>query len=323
VQPKPQAELPTAPSPAEASKVSDADIMEDLQSILSGKKVFDPVTKQTVDKDKLGARPEEPVKNAAPERPVPEAKNEQAIFDRIAQSMEYANRFDLGSIELESRFADFDRMSDLQQKGVAKKYSAKSGSTSKYDPGVKVDSSDFIMDLDRIHTKRAENESALEEPAVSFSETLLPEIENLHLAETARKAAYALKQKHPSVIFTSGRRDKQGQAHAMAGNVVLNRKWIEQTYAASSVRDACQKWVDDNPEKKTAAEIEQGLLEVMNGFSDADLGHLSGHLSGMAFDVQPVTEGGEEIKASIRALPGLQKFLEKEGGLVRWHAQFQ
>ena len=54
----------------------------------------------------------------------------------------------------------------------------------------------------------------------------------------------------------------------------------------------------------------------------AELGSFSRHLSGLAFDVQPVTEDADAIKKSIRALAGLDKFLEMEGGLVRWHAQF-
>ena len=50
---------------------------------------------------------------------------------------------------------------------------------------------------------------------------------------------------------------------------------------------------------------------------------MSKHFSGEAFDVQPVPGSkGEAIKAAIRKLPGLVKFLEAEGGLVRWHAQF-
>lgn len=32
--------------------------------------------------------------------------------------------------------------------------------------------------------------------------------------------------------------------------------------------------------------------------------------------------GADQIKKAIRGLPGLGLFLEKEGGLVRWHAQF-
>ena len=149
-----------------------------------------------------------------------------------------------------------------------------------------------------------------------------PVIEALDLRGNARSGAYALKKAHPSVKFTSGRRNKEDQARAMASNVVHNRKWIEDTYVSTTISKDCQKWVDDNPDKKTQDEIAAGLLSVMNAASDADLGKLSKHLSGDAFDVQPVETNADAIKKTIRGLPGLDKFLEKEGGLVRWHAQF-
>src|SRR5688572_8151237 len=149
-----------------------------------------------------------------------------------------------------------------------------------------------------------------------------PDIEALKLRGTARKAAYALKKKHPSVKFTSGRRNKEDQARAMASNVVLNRNWIEQTYASSAVSRACQKWVDKNPDQKTKDEIQAGLLSILNDATDAQLALLSKHLSGDAFDVQPVEIDAAAIKKTIRRLKGLDRFLEKEGGLIRWHAQF-
>jgi hypothetical protein len=150
-----------------------------------------------------------------------------------------------------------------------------------------------------------------------------PEIESLHLAPTARSAAYALKKAHPGIKFTSGRRGKEDQARAMASNVVKNRKWIEETYMSSPLRTKCQNWVDHHPDKKNQSEIQQGLLSVFNASNDNDLGKFSKHLSGMAFDVQPVQANAEKIKQTIRSLAGLDKFLEKEGGLVRWHAQFK
>jgi hypothetical protein len=159
-------------------------------------------------------------------------------------------------------------------------------------------------------------------PATGGTATTDPDIEALDLADTAKKAAYELKKAQPTVTFTSGRRDKAGQASAMASNVVKNRTWIQETYATSVASTACQKWVDDNKDKTTAKDISQGLLGVLNGLTDAQLGALSKHLSGEAFDVQPVTEKADEIKTSIRGLTGLSKFLEMEGGLVRWHAQF-
>ena len=148
-------------------------------------------------------------------------------------------------------------------------------------------------------------------------------IEALDLAPVAKAAAYALKLQHPEVVFTSGRRDKFGQARAMASNVVRNRKWIVQTYKASDIRTACQRWVDDHPEATTRDQIQDGLLSVFNSVTDEQLGGLSKHLSGNAFDVQPVQHGAEAIKAAIRGLKGLDLFLEREGGLERWHAQFK
>jgi hypothetical protein len=149
-----------------------------------------------------------------------------------------------------------------------------------------------------------------------------PEIEALDLSDVAKKAAYELKKKHPSVHFTSGRRDKQEQAHAMAANVVLNRNWIKETYVPSAARDACQKWVDQHKDETTTDKIAAGLKKVLDGLTDTELARLSKHLSGDAFDVQPVEKDADKIKQTIRSLPGLDKFLEKEGGLVRWHAQF-
>jgi hypothetical protein len=159
-------------------------------------------------------------------------------------------------------------------------------------------------------------------PAAGGAPETDPDIEALDLTGDARKGAYALKKAHPSVTFTSGRRDKEDQARAMASNVIENRKWIEETYASSKASKACQKWVDDNPDKKTKDEIQEGLLGVLNDLTDAQLALLSKHLSGQAFDVQPVETDADAIKKTIRDLKGLDRFLEKEGGLVRWHAQF-
>ena len=151
-----------------------------------------------------------------------------------------------------------------------------------------------------------------------------PSIEALNLNETAKNAAYDLKAKHPGIVFTSGRRDKKDQARAMASNVVKNRKWIAQTYKATPISAACQKWVDDNPQSKSADAIEAGLLSVITQFDDSELRKLSKHLSGDAFDVQPVSANANQIIADMNALADASggKFLSKEGGLVRWHIQF-
>lgn len=145
-------------------------------------------------------------------------------------------------------------------------------------------------------------------------------IDELDLEPIAKNAATILHNKYPQLEFTSGRRSVFQQAHAMAGNVVLNRKWIGQTYIAGA---KLQAWIDKNPKARTVDAITAGLEQVMKAMPEAELTKISRHLTGRAFDVRPVTANAAAIKADIRKLPGLHKFLEKEGGLVRWHAQFQ
>lgn len=161
-------------------------------------------------------------------------------------------------------------------------------------------------------------------PAATAGEAAVDaDIHQLDLTGSARNAAIILRARFPFIRFTSGRRNRQAQASAMAVNVHRNRHWIEQTYRASAVRDACQHWIDGHPEADTVETLAAGLCTVLNTCSDEALSGFSRHLSGWAFDVQPVmTADGDIIKDFIRKLPGLDKFLESEGGLIRWHAQF-
>lgn len=147
---------------------------------------------------------------------------------------------------------------------------------------------------------------------------------SLGLVDYAQAAADALRAEFPDLVFTSGRRDSKAQARAMAGNVVRNRRWIVETYTASPQRAQLQRWVDEHPEARTAAQIGAGLEAVMADWSDAQKARLSRHFSGQAFDIHPVAGAqGTRIKAAIRRLPHLRKFLENEGGLVIWHADFE
>jgi hypothetical protein len=151
-------------------------------------------------------------------------------------------------------------------------------------------------------------------------------VDDLNLNEPARTAAQRLLDACPYTVFTSGRRTIEAQAHAVATNLVqAGRKWMLSVYVQSAARDACQQWVDNNPQVGTVDELAAGLTTVLSGFDDEALSHFSKHLGGNAFDVQPVSgTNGLRIKATLRQivteLGGT--FLEKEGGLVRWHAQF-
>lgn len=160
----------------------------------------------------------------------------------------------------------------------------------------------------------------LEEPTIEA----FASVDDLDLAASAKAGAQKLQEQFPNdVKFTSGRRSIERQASAMAPNVVKNRQWIEQTYKISPQRAALQKWVDDNLGATTAAAIAVGLQGVMNSWTDAQQRNFSRHMTGDAFDVQPVAGSqGEKIKEAISKLPKLNWHTFQEGGLEIWHAQF-
>lgn len=171
------------------------------------------------------------------------------------------------------------------------------------------------VDIQRAEAKSSSSPAVAEDAAIA----------SLDLAPKVKEAANKLKEKHPDIVFTSGRRSVAEQASAMASNIVTSsdRKWIEQTYAKSDARDKLQEWVNKNPDAKTKDKIALGLETTMNAMSDSERGRISKHLSGEAFDIQPREKDAETIKNDIKALSGITQFLDTEGGLVRWHAQFK
>lgn len=153
-------------------------------------------------------------------------------------------------------------------------------------------------------------------------------IEQLQLSPIAKEAARILQQHHPDVVFTSGRRNLLEQAQAMAKNIVIGqrRDWIRKTYLHGY---PLQSWIDEHPEAVTVVDVTDGLYGVMLNMDTPFLARLSKHFTGDAFDVQPIldrdglpTADGFRVIEAIKHLPGLEKFLQKEGGLTRWHAQF-
>src|ERR1043166_2121023 len=134
-------------------------------------------------------------------------------------------------------------------------------------------------------------------------------IDELQLEPEAKAAAKALKDKHPSLEFTSGRRSIHQQAHAMAANIVAfhDRQWIGKTYITGA---KLQHWIDAHPHAVTVDQITAGLEATMNAMSQTDQLKISKHLTGRAFDIRPVVENADAIVADIKALPGLRKFLK-------------
>lgn len=150
-------------------------------------------------------------------------------------------------------------------------------------------------------------------------------IEEMDLIEPALSAAQELQRRFPAVVFTSGRRTLEQQAHAMATNIaVAGRDWVTRTYRPSPPRAACEDWLERNPSVKDIAGIAAGLLSALRIVPVAELGLLSSHLGGLAFDIQPMAgPTGAAVLAACRGLAGLERLLTNEGGLVRWHLQFR
>ncbi len=146
----------------------------------------------------------------------------------------------------------------------------------------------------------------------------------LDLEANAQAAVDKLVEKYgQTVSFISGRRTPAGQGGAMAPHIVNDRQWIKKTYIDVEIANELQGWVDNHPEATTAAQIAAGLGGIITPWDTAKRRRLSWHLTGEAFDMKPVAgQQGADIIAYLKTLPHYNKFLDKEGGDIVWHAQF-
>ncbi len=145
-------------------EIADDDFMSDLKSILNSQKVYDPFSKKTIDKSSLPAqKPWSQEKSRTNEVGGEELnplyqKNEHEIFDRIAQSMSYANAYDLGSVALEKRFREFDEIMEIEENNKKKGKEIGPSAALRYEDdriiGTEPPSNeDFIEDLNIITNK--------------------------------------------------------------------------------------------------------------------------------------------------------------------------
>jgi len=148
-------------------------------------------------------------------------------------------------------------------------------------------------------------------------------IQEMQLHPVMHRYATELQTLHPSVVYTSGRRDLQQQAHAMACNVVSNRQWISRTYRQAA---ALQTAVDYHPGSVTVPQLELLLLNTMQRMGPEELARVSDHLSGLAVDLAAMedytgqlTPEGQAVHGWIFACPDTKWFTTREGGLTRWH----
>lgn len=146
-EPQPRPTPPASEAASESQSTDDA-FIEDMKAILSGQMVYDPRSKATVSPKQLDASGDSRSPSAPPAGP----SGSDAIFERIAQSMQYANGYDLGTVELENRFADFDRVAELKHQAAADK-KAQAATPAQVDrPAPSVGSAEFLQDMDAIHS---------------------------------------------------------------------------------------------------------------------------------------------------------------------------
>ncbi|HVI43988.1 MAG TPA: M15 family metallopeptidase [Chitinophaga sp.] len=139
------------------------EIVSDLQAILSGKKVYDAQSKSMVSRDELGKAQsvsDNGNSNGHTAGNDPGAKNEHAIFDRIAQNMKFANAYNLGTIqvdteELNNRFNEFDRVQEAPPSRPSSSPKNTSNTVTaapqKMSEQEDFDPAEFMHDLDEIH----------------------------------------------------------------------------------------------------------------------------------------------------------------------------
>lgn len=99
---------------AKPYEASDEEFARDIGAILQGQKVYNAEQKKAIDRGGAGVAPKkESDFQAKPGTPAGDmldpGKNEHMIFEKIAQSMAFANSYDLGAIALSQKFDLMDQ----------------------------------------------------------------------------------------------------------------------------------------------------------------------------------------------------------------------
>ena len=159
-------------------------------------------------------------------------------------------------------------------------------------------------------------------------------IEQMHLSPNARRAAQLVLAAHPTVLFTSGRRDVRDQARAMAENTIrYGTDWLGQTYKNQAMVQALVTWTHTHLDSAASVPLmTEGFYQTLVSDQAGQLTQFP-HVRGDAFDIQcPRFASGQideqtvsAIRRTIETLPnelGLQLILTKEGSHRVIHAQF-
>jgi hypothetical protein len=159
-------------------------------------------------------------------------------------------------------------------------------------------------------------------------------IKEMQLSTNAHRAAQLVLSHHPTVVFTSGRRDVRDQARAMAENTIrYGVAWLGQTYKNQSMVEALEQWMRDHATHTSSLSLTtEGFYATLVSTQAGQFAQFP-HCRGDAFDIQcPRFESGQideaavlRLKHTLEMLPvelGLQLILTREGQHRVIHAQF-
>jgi len=137
---------------------------QDMQRILKGEKAVDEKIK-TLENRFAGLQSPVPEQKEKPQT-LDQLSNQHAIFDQLAQSMQFAKAYDLGSIDLEKRFADFDTVNELQKRSSEKTIKSSPPPSTSQAVEEAFDHEEFLHDLSMITkpgVKKTSYEKAVQE----------------------------------------------------------------------------------------------------------------------------------------------------------------
>lgn len=148
-------------------------------------------------------------------------------------------------------------------------------------------------------------------------------IDELNLDPIMKRRAEELLARCPWVVYTSGRRDLQAQARAMAQNHVADpQAYLTKTYRNGKVFLAAI--VELAPvDQRSVEKVATAIRSVFEEQPDALVWK---HRDGTCVDIQPLEDAfgdptvkGQEVIRFIQNCPDTVRFIMREGGLRRWH----
>ncbi len=148
-------------------------------------------------------------------------------------------------------------------------------------------------------------------------------IEELELDPIMKSRAEELRARCPWVVYTSGRRDVDAQARAMAQNHVADpQTYLAKTYKNGKVFLAAI--VELAPvDQRSVVKVAAAIRSVFEEQPDVLVWK---HKDGTCVDIQPLedafgepTEKGRAVVSFIQNCADTVLFIRREGGLRRWH----